>query len=51
MRQTKMPGKWNSFLRVDGNKTEQFNLLKDQIINVDHNDKLVIATRDQVIVS
>ena len=48
---TKIPGNWGLFLRADENKTELFNYLKDEIVYVNHNNKLVVATHDGNVVS
>ena len=48
---TKIPGNWGLFLRVDENKTELFNYLTDEIVHVNHNNKLVVATHDENVVS
>ena len=40
----KLPGDWNSFLRVDNNKTELFKYLAEQTITIQDEGKEVLST-------
>ena len=51
MPDTKVPGNWDSFLRVDANKTELFHYLAMQAVEVHHDDKLIVCTRGSDVVS
>ena len=41
---SRVPGNWEAFLRIDENKTELFKYLAEEIINIDSADKQVITT-------
>jgi hypothetical protein len=42
---SKIPGNWDSFLRVDDNKTELFHFLAEQAVSVEQGQKLIVSTQ------
>ena len=47
---SKIPGNWASFLRVDENKTELFRFLADEAIKID-TEKTVVSSRTNVAIT
>ena len=42
---SKIPGNWDSFLRVDDNKTELFHFLAEQVVCIDKGQKLIVSKK------